>query len=257
MARLSVIVITKNEESNIRECLQSVEWANDIVIVDAGSTDKTVPIAKKFTRKIYIRPWEGFGRAKNYALTRCTGEWIFWIDADERVPPELAAEIQRTISADNGTIQGFSVPRKAFFLGKWIKHCGWYPGRVVRLFRKDAGSFTTHNVHERLALKGKEGMLQSDLLHFTDPSLFHYFEKFNRYTSLAADELVEGAWRPGARHLLIRPLWTFLRMYVLRLGFLDGIHGFILSANSSFYVFTKYAKWWERTQEASPRGSGK
>ncbi len=253
MSRLSVLVITKNEEANIRDCLASVSWANEIVVVDGGSTDKTVSIAKKFTRKVYSRPWEGFGKAKNYALSRCTGKWILWIDADERVTPELAAEIQNVVSVDDDTFQGYSVPRKAFFLGKWIRHCGWYPGRVVRLFRNKSGSFTTQNVHERLALKGREGMLQSDLLHYTDPSLFHYFEKFNRYTSLAADEFAGSGSRPGASHLLGRPIWTFVRMYFLRGGFLDGVHGFILCANSAFYVFTKYAKSWERNQHVSQR----
>jgi len=257
LTSLSVLVITKNEEANIRECLKSVKWADEIIVVDGGSTDKTVAIAKLFTGKVFSRPWEGFGRAKNHALSRCSGKWIFWIDADERVTPELAAEIQKAVSVDDMSVQGYSVPRKAFFLGKWIRHCGWYPGRVVRLFRKDSGSFTTHTVHERLALKGKEGMLQADLLHFTDPSLFHYFEKFNRYTSLAADELAGEGRSPGAGHLLGRPLWTFLRMYFIRGGFLDGIHGFILCANSAFYVFTKYAKSWERIQESSGREARK
>ncbi len=164
MTRLSVIVITKNEESNIRECLKSVKWADEIVLVDAGSTDRTVPIARKFTRKVYVRPWEGFGRAKNYALNHCSGDWVFWLDADERVTPELAEEVRSVISAGDESFQGYSVPRKAFFLGKWIKHCGWYPGRVVRLFRKPSGSFTTHSVHERLTLRGKEGRLRTDLL---------------------------------------------------------------------------------------------
>jgi len=252
LTRLSVIVITKNEEANILECLEAVRWVKDIVVVDAGSTDKTVAIARKLTRKVFVRPWEGFGESKNYALSRCLGEWILWIDADERVTPELKNEIQSVISADDESIQGYSVARKAFFLGKWIRHCGWYPGRVVRLFRKGSGSFTVNKVHERLGLNGKEGRLQSDLLHFTDPSLFHYFEKFNRYTSLAAHELAQGSSRPGASHLLLRPLWTFFRMYFIRLGFLDGAHGFILCANSAFYVFTKYAKWWEARKEIPP-----
>lgn len=257
LARLSVIVITKNEEPNVRECLESAKWADEIIVVDAGSTDKTVQIARKFTRNVFVRPWEGFGRAKNFALNHCSGDWILWLDADERVAPGLATEIRNVISSGDQPFQGYSVPRKAFFLGKWIRHCGWYPGRVVRLFRKGAGSFTTHSVHERLTLRGKEGKLKTDLLHFTDPSLFHYFEKFNRYTSLAADDRTDHGWRPGAGDLLLRPLWTFFRMYVFKLGFLDGVHGFILCSNSAFYVFTKYAKSWERTKETSSRGTYK
>lgn len=255
MAVISALIIAKNEEANIRECLESIRWIKDIVVVDAGSVDKTVAVARKVTRKVYVKRWKGFGPARNFALSKCTGEWVLWIDADERVTPKLAEEIQRVVDRNDPSVHGYSVPRRAYFLGKWIRHCGWYPGRTVRLFRRASGSFSHHQVHERLIVSGNEAKLQSDLLHFTDPSLFHYFEKFNRYTSLAVDELGERVNRPGISDLFGRPVWTFVRMYFLRRGFLDGMHGFVLCLNSSFYVFTKYAKRWERIIMKSQHGA--
>jgi glycosyltransferase involved in cell wall biosynthesis len=253
LSSLSVIVITKNEERNIRECLESVSWASDIVVVDAGSSDKTVELAKQVTRKVFVDAWKGYGAARNEALTHCDNEWVLWIDADERVTPALTAEINSAIASGRGDLVGYEMPRAAYFLGKWIKHCGWYPGYVVRLFRRDAGRFTEDRVHERLEIKGAVGRLQSNLLHFTDPSLFHYFDKFNRYTSLAAEELLDQRKRFRLSQLLVRPPWVFVRMYLLRMGFLDGIQGFVLSLLSACYVFVKYAKLWElsRSNERS------
>ncbi len=246
MSSLSVIVITKNEEHNIQDCLASVKWANEIVVVDGGSSDRTVEIAQQITKEVHARPWEGYGAAKNFALSQCSGDWVLWLDADERVTPELKREIQEVMHSANSTCEGYSMPRKAYFLGRWIKHCGWYPGLVVRLFKRGEGKFTEHKVHERLEVKGKIGVLHSDLLHYTDPNLFHYLNKFNRYTSLAAEELAEGEQSFSLIHLLARPPWTFFKMYILRAGFLDGIQGFILCVLSALYVFTKYAKLWEQ-----------
>jgi glycosyltransferase involved in cell wall biosynthesis len=242
---LSVLVITKNEEGNIAQCLESVRWADEIVLVDCGSDDKTVEVAKRFTAKVFARPWEGYSAAKNYALQHCTGKWILWIDADERASSELTREIQALSDKAEGGIAGYEIPRKAFFLGRWIRHCGWYPGYVLRLFRRDSGSFSANKVHERFDIKGNVSRLHSDLLHFTDPNLWHYFDKFNRYTSLAAQELSGRDMNFRVSQLIIRPSWVFIRMYIVKLGFLDGIQGFILSVLSACYVFTKYAKLWE------------
>jgi glycosyltransferase involved in cell wall biosynthesis len=242
---ISVIVITHNEEGNIRECLESVQWADEIVVVDSHSTDKTVAIARTFTRKIFQHSWDGFGKTKNFALSKAKGEWILSLDADERVTPELAHEIQQVVKDNNSAYSAFSIPRKAFFLGRWIKHCGWYPGRVVRLFRRTAGHFSETQVHESLRVSGTIGQLRNDILHFTDPNLHHYFEKYNRYTSLAAKDMAARGEQFRLGWLLVRPVWTFLRMYVFRAGFLDGMEGFILCRLSASYVFTKYAKLWE------------
>jgi glycosyltransferase involved in cell wall biosynthesis len=246
---LSVIVITKNEEKNIRECLASVAWADEIIVVDSASIDRTVEIAKEFTKNIFDRPWDGYGAAKNYGLSQCTGEWILWLDADERVTSELKEEIIKNIDLVQSNITAMSMPRRANFLGRWIDHCGWYPGRITRLFRRSAGKFTEDKVHERLEVQGEIINLQSDLLHYTDPDLKHYFEKFNKYTSLAAEEQVSNDKRFSMIKLVVNPVWIFIRMYFLKLGFLDGIPGLILCVLSANYVFTKYAKLWEKNNQ--------
>jgi glycosyltransferase involved in cell wall biosynthesis len=241
---VSVIVITRNEEKNIRECLTSARWADEIIVVDSGSSDGTVDVARTFTQKVFVKPWEGFGESRTFALSQARNEWMFWLDADERIAPELAEEIELTVSGPPKHA-AYTVPRKAFFLGRWIKHCGWYPGRVTRLFRKDKGRFTTDRVHEKLIVDGPVGELKSDLLHYTDPTLEHYFMKFNRYTSLAAEDLAAAGRSASVFRLVVNPFWTFVKMYFLRLGFLDGMPGLILCTLSAGYVFAKYAKLWE------------
>jgi glycosyltransferase involved in cell wall biosynthesis len=248
---ISIILITKNEEQNIRKCLSTVVWADEIIVVDAGSSDATVTKAKELTEKVYVRPWEGYGAAKNFALSKVTSDWIFWIDADERVSDALRDEIRQVLATKDQKAVAFSVPRKANFLGRWILHCGWYPGRVIRLFKRGSGRFTESRVHERLEVEGDEGKLISDLLHYTDPTLSHYFEKLNKYTSLGAEELVDERRSFRVSQITIRPLFTFIRMYFLKLGFLDGLPGFILCVLSSCYVFAKYAKLWERRSGVS------
>ena len=245
MSKLSVITLAFNEAHNIGDCLESVKWADEIIVIDSGSTDNTIEIAKRYSQQVLTVQWKGYGATKNVALDRASGEWILWLDADERVPRELAEEIQAALRTDNGLVNGYSVPRRAFFLGKWIKHCGWYPGRVTRIFRRTKSRFTESNVHEQISVEGKIAELKNDLLHFTDPDLHHYFRKFNRYTSLAAKDLHSAGKRFSFYDILVRPPFMFFKMYILRRGFLDALQGFILCIVSSAYVFTKYAKLWE------------
>ena len=247
MSTVSVIVITYNEERNIDACLKSVQWADEIIVVDSQSTDKTIPIALQYTNKVYVKEWEGYSENKNYALRQVSSEWVLWIDADERVTPELAEEIKQRI-AGNPAENGFECARRAFFLGKWIRHCGWYPGYVLRLFRHNSAQFNHHKVHEGLVLDGKHGRLKNDLLHFTDDSLEHYLWKFNRYTSFAAEELAERGKKPVFLNILFRPLHAWLKMYIFKLGFLDGMQGFMLCFLSAGYVAMKYAKLWENVK---------
>lgn len=242
---LSVIVITKNEEQNIADCLRSVEWAEEIILVDAASTDRTIEIARTFTPHVFVKEWMGFSAAKQFALDHAHHDWVLWIDADERVTPELAGEIENCVATRN-TIAGYRVARRAYFLGQWIKHCGWYPGYVVRLFRRDKAKFSDHNVHEQLIIDEPIETLSHDLLHFTDNSLEHYFLKYNRYTSLAADEMFESGKRARVIDVILRPFLVFFKMYFLKLGFLDGMRGFVLCKLSASYVLTKYAKLWEK-----------
>lgn len=245
MIPLSVIVITKNEGHNISACLDSVSWCSDIVVVDAESKDNTVELARQHTSKVFIERWLGFAAAKQFALQHTDNEWVLWLDADERVTPELSQEIQSLV-ATQPTQAAFSVARRAYFLGKWIRHSGWYPGYVPRLFHKDRASFNSASVHEGLEINGSTGVLKNDLLHFTDPNIYHYFTKLNRYTSLSAGDLWEKGKRGTLADLIIRPFWQFVRMYVFRRGFLDGIPGLILALFSSGYVFTKYCKLVEK-----------
>ncbi|MDZ7344617.1 MAG: glycosyltransferase family 2 protein [candidate division KSB1 bacterium] len=246
--RISAIVITKNEAENIGACLTSLQWVDEIVIVDAESTDDTVTLAKEFTDKVFVRSWEGYSAAKNFALSQCSGEWVLWVDADERVTPDLREEIRAKL-AENPAVDGFEMPRLANFLGRWMLHGGWYPGYVLRLFRRTAGRFNAKPVHEGVQVEGKIGRLTHHLLHYTDRRLHHYFEKFNRYTSLAAEGLHGQGKRFHLWDLLFRPPWFFLRMYIFKTGFLDGVQGFILAGLSAAYVFTKYAKLWEIQQQ--------
>ncbi len=248
MSKLSVVVITKNEENNVRECLDSVSWADEIIVVDAGSTDLTVDIVKEYSKKVFSRPWDGYGAAKNFGIAQCSGEWVLSIDADERITPELRDEILGHFENNDQKISAFSVPRRANFLGKWIYHCGWYPGRITRVFRRSKGRFTEEKVHERLEIDGLIVPLKSDLLHYTDPDLKSYFDKFNKYTSLAAEELMDRGKKFSLIKLIANPVWIFFRMYILKRGFLDGIPGFILCVLSANYVFTKYAKLWEHSK---------
>jgi glycosyltransferase involved in cell wall biosynthesis len=248
MSTLTVITLTLNEAHNIGPCLESVRWADEILVIDSGSTDNTLTLARTFTPHIFTITWEGYGAARNFALGKATGDWILWLDADERVTPDLAEEIRHILAVNPPAIDGYSISRRAYFLGRWIRHSGWYPGRVTRLFRRGKGTFSETRVHEQLRTEGTVVQTQHDLLHLTDPDLAHYLQKFNRYTSLAAQDMAASGRRFSLLDVSLRPVFQFIKMYLLRRGFLDGLEGFILAVLSSAYVFTKYAKLWELTQ---------
>jgi glycosyltransferase involved in cell wall biosynthesis len=241
--RLSAVVITRNEERNLAACLESVYWADEIVVVDAMSEDATCEIARRFTSRVHCRPWSGFAEARRFGLEQASGEWVLALDADERVTRELREEIETALAGD--TAEGFMIPRKAFFLGRWIRHCGWYPGYVLRLFRKDRVRVTDRLVHEGYRVRGTVGVLAHPFLHYTYPDIETYFERFGRYTTLAARELAAAGRRARPQDLLLRPPLRFVGMYLVKLGLLDGIQGLILCVFSSLYVFVKYAKLWE------------
>jgi glycosyltransferase involved in cell wall biosynthesis len=249
MATLSVITITLNEERNIEACLESVRWADEIIVLDSGSTDRTVQLARRFTKKVFSVKWKGYGANRNIGLDRAKCEWVLWLDADERVTPELSEEIQEILRRDDPEIAGYAVARRAYFLGRWIRHCGWYPSRVTRVFRRAKARFTENLVHEELRVNGTIVPSRHDLVHYTDPDLQHYFQKFNLYTSLAARDMHAAGRRFSLVALLVRPPFTFIKMYLLRLGVLDGLQGFVLCVLSSAYVFVKYAKLWELTKD--------
>ncbi len=246
--KISSIVIAKNEEQNIARCIESQLNCVDeiIVFVDETTTDKTLEIARNFAKvKAETVRWRGFAKTKQAAVKKACYDWIFWIDADEAVSEELCKSLNE-FKNKKPVFDVYKIPRKANFLGKWIKHGGWYPAYVARLFNKNKVSFNLNEVHEGLDFTGRTGILNGDLLHFTDPNIFHYFEKFNRYTTLAANELAEKKGKKtSALDIFFRPSFLFFKMFILKAGILDGFHGFILAVFSSFYVFVKYLKVWE------------
>ena len=241
MAKLSVIIITKNEEENIRDCLESVKWADEIIIVDSFSNDKTVEIAKEYTDKIFHKEWMGYGRQKNLALEKATGEWILNIDADERVTKELAQEIKEAIQRKE--YNGYYIPNKAYFLGKWMRHSGWYPDYHLRLFKKGRGRFNERVVHEAVQVEGKKDYLKGSIEHFTAKSIGEYLRRLDKYAKLTIEER-EG--RAGWHQIFFHPPFTFFKMYIIKRGFLDGIHGLVLALCHSYYTFSKYARLWEK-----------
>jgi glycosyltransferase involved in cell wall biosynthesis len=241
MTRVSVAIITKDEEANIRECLESVKWADEIVVVDNGSTDHTLNICREYQAQLYQEEWKGYAGQKNSAIAKTLNEWVLSIDADERVTPALRQEIAKII-AEGPDRDGYYIARKNFFLGRWIRRCGWYPDFNLRLFRKSRGKFLERAVHERIAITGKLGYLEHPLEHWTYRSLSDFLTRMDRYSTLAAREMAKEGKRFRFYDALLRPPFTFVQMYILRGGFKEGYLGFILSMLYSFYTLVKYSK---------------
>lgn len=249
--KLSVAIITHNEEPNIRRTLESVKWADEIVVVDSGSTDGTLDICREYTRHVLHQDWLGFSRQKNFAIDQTTGDWVLSLDADEPIEPALADEIRAIISAADA-LDGYRIPRKTFFLGERIRYGGWYPDYNLRLFKKGAARFEERAVHEAIKLAAPAGCTKNAILHYAYPDLASYMSTIDRYSTLGADVLVEkgiGRFKTSGFNLLFRPVLTFLYRYVFRLGFLDGKNGLVLNLFHAYYVFAKYAKVWERREK--------
>ena len=259
-ATLSVAIITLNEEANLPRTLASVAWANEIVIVDSGSTDDTRAIAQSYGARFITEPWRGFAAQKNFALSLCTSEWVLSLDADEAVSPELAASLQEVIAA-SPSHTAYAVRRRNFFLGRWMRHGGYYPDAKLRLFPRGQGAFQETPVHETAVFTADGGRdrgrnvstLDGDLLHHAYPTLASYLDHMQRYSTLGA-EIAVARGRTGSavfsfvNGVLLNPLATFLYNYVVRAGFLDGREGLLLHLYHSAYVSWKYAKAWERTR---------
>jgi glycosyltransferase involved in cell wall biosynthesis len=240
---ISVSIITKNEEGNLLNCLKSVTFAEQIVVVDSGSADDTVRIASDFGCDVFVEPWRGgFGAQKQFAIDQCRYPWILVLDADERIPPETASIIRQIISNTEISAAGFSFPRKNFFQGRWIKHAGWWPDRVTRLFRKDLGRMTTATVHEAIEVNGPVESLNVPIEHFTESRLSSILLKIDRYSTLGAEEAFKEGKAASIWSAIFRAKLTFLQNYVLRLGFLDGPQGLTLAVTDAVNKFFKYAK---------------
>lgn len=258
---LSVAIITKNEEENIRQCLQSVTFAEQVVIVDSGSTDATLHIAGEFGCEIYSEAWQGFGPQKQMAIDKCRQPWILVLDADERIPPETAAVMKSIIAGSNVKEAGFSFPRKNYFQGRWIKHAGWWPDRIIRMFRKEAGRMSTALVHESVEVQGAIGDLDVPIEHCTESRLSKIIQKIDKYSTLGAETAFKERKKSSTAGAFLRAMLTFLQDYFLRLGMLDGMPGLTLAVTDSINKFFKYAKLSEltranRSQGASPAGTG-
>jgi glycosyltransferase involved in cell wall biosynthesis len=248
--KISAVIIGYNDEPNIRACLESVRWADEIIFADSFSTDATAKIAAEFTDKVVQIKFEAFGKLRNQAVAHATNDWIFSLDTDERATPEIRDEI-RALLARGADAPAYFVPRKNFFLGRWIKHCGWYPDyRQPQLFDRRKMRYRDNDlVHESFNADGTPGYLKEHVIQIPFRDIKQFLAKMDRYSDLMAKRIIEKGRRFHAHQLLTHPLFTFVKMYFLRLGFLDGLQGFILSGLYAYYTFIKYVRLWEMTRK--------
>jgi glycosyltransferase involved in cell wall biosynthesis len=239
--RVSVTVITRNEAANLAAALTSVAWADEIIVVDSESTDETVAIAKRFTPRVEVRAWPGYAGQKNYAASLASHDWILSLDADERVTPPLAVEIRATLAA-TPVHAAFRIPRVTWHLGRWIRTTDWYPDHQLRLYDRRAAHWTGRYVHESLTVNGSLGTLAAELEHYPYRDITDHLETIGRYTTFAAQQMRDEGRRAGLIQMAGHPPLAFLRNYVARGGFRDGVPGFIISALNAYYVFLKFAK---------------
>ncbi|MDO8738392.1 glycosyltransferase family 2 protein [Candidatus Deferrimicrobium sp.] len=251
---VSAVLISLNEEKRIGPCLDSLSWADEIVVVDSGSSDATREIARRYTDRVFDIPWKGFGPQKQAAVTLASHDVVFNVDCDERVTPELAEEIGGILS---GPVMAaaYTVPRRTFLSGKEIRHCGWYPDRTTRLFDRTRARFSADLVHERVEVSGETAPLKGHLLHYSFSGIGEMIPKINRYSDLSARQMFEAGRRCGIADLTLRPAFAFVKTYLLRLGFLDGVEGLVISATTSWLAFAKYAKLRE-LERSSGKGTG-
>jgi len=250
---ISVAIVAMDEEANIGRTLASVRWADEIVLVDSGSKDRTCEIAREYGARVIVEPWRGYVAQKQYAIDLCTKDWVLLLDADEEVSPGLADEIRAAV-ADPHAANGYRLPRENLFLGRWMRHGGFYPDPKLRLFRRGQGYVTGHDPHDRCELKPglpenappKTRQFDNAMVHYTYPNLTLYIAHMNRYSSLGAQLAVaKGRSSFSLADIVVRPLFTFIYNYLFRLGFLDGREGLLLHCYHAVYVSWKYAKAWE------------
>lgn len=251
MPKLSVTVITKNEAANIGAALASVRFADEVVLVDSMSTDDTVTIARQYTDRVVMRDWPGYIDQKNYAASIARHDWILSLDADERVTPELAADIQRLL-ADDPREAAYRIPRVTFHLGRWIRTTDWYPDFQTRLYDRRRARWTGRYVHETVTVDGDLGRVRGELQHYAYRDIAEHLDTIDRYTTDAARQMHESGRRAGLLQIAGHPPLAFLRNYIARGGVRDGAVGFVISALNSYYVFLKFAKLWELDHRRTP-----
>ena len=251
METLAAVIITLNEERNIEACLESVSWADEIVVLDSGSSDRTVELARRYTNRVAVRPWDGYSAQRNAAHDLALSDWILSLDADERITPELAREIEQMLTGPDDRNVGYKLPYKVFFGDKWLKHGGFYPESHLRLFKRGKGAYGDRAVHEALKVDGPVGLMKGFVEHYTYDSVGDFLDRMERYASLSAEEYFRQGRKTGPLRMAGRAWFTFFNMYVLRLGFLDGYEGFLMAGLYSFYNFVKYSKLkelWDREE---------
>jgi glycosyltransferase involved in cell wall biosynthesis len=241
MTKITATIVTLNEEKNIGRAIESVRVCEEILVVDSGSTDRTKTLATQRGARVLPHAWPGYAKQKNWAAEQASNDWILSIDADEALSEPLEAEIL-TLKKVGMAADGYDMPRLAQYLGKWIRHSGWYPDRKVRLYDRRKARWVGEYVHESVQVDGRVIELNSDLLHFTCDSLSAHMKTVDRYTSLAAEEVIAKGIEHPAYRLALDPAWTFLRTYLFHFGFLDGFEGFTIAYMAALYTFLKYAK---------------
>lgn len=253
--KISAVVITFNEENNIEAAIQSVAGiASEVIVVDSGSTDKTVKIAKKYTDHVFERKWTNYADQKNFGNSHAAGPWILSLDSDERVSPDLRAELLK-LKGEEPSCSGFSVARQVFYLGKWIRHSGWYPDRRIRLFRKDHAHWEGEYIHEKLVVAGEIKKLKGAIHHFTYRNIGEHLTRINHFSDLGAQKLYAHKKKCRWYHLLFLPCFRFTKSYFLKLGFLDGFAGLVISVLNGYAIFSRYAKLreiWKKGERIEP-----
>lgn len=242
---ISAIVVCFNEEKNIGDCLASLKWCDEIVVVDSFSTDRTVEICRQYADRLIQRPWAGYRDQKAFAHSQATQEWVILVDSDERVTAELREEIGRALSADRGRYTGYELPRLVYYLKRWWRRGGWYPDYDIRLFRRDKATWGGSDPHEKIIVDGPVRRLQQPLHHFSYRNIDDHMQRINRFTSISSRELKKEKQSFRLGDALLRPAVRFFRSYVIKRGFMEGFAGFYVAVTAAVYVFLKYAKLWE------------
>jgi glycosyltransferase involved in cell wall biosynthesis len=243
--KITATVITFNEEANIARALESLAWADEIIVVDSESHDRTVEIARRFTDRVIVRVWPGYSAQKNFAAAEASHDWIFSLDADEQVSDELRREIESLKQAAEPEVAACEMPRRTFYLGRWIRHSGWYPDWKRRLYDRRRGRWVGDYVHEGIEVDGPVARLRGDLLHFTVEDASQHHLRIDRYTTLAAEQAHAQGKRASLASIILSPPLTFIRSYVFKLGFLDGAQGYAIARFAAHYAFLKNLKRWE------------
>jgi glycosyltransferase involved in cell wall biosynthesis len=244
---IAAVIITKDEEQNIADCLESVRWADERIVVDAESRDRTVELAKAALSQVFVRPWPGYGPQKNFGIDQAGSDWILVVDADERVTDGLRQEIQALLAGGPpADIGGYEIPRRNYFYGKWIQGGGLYPDYQLRLFRKTAGRYDDVRLHENFVLQGRRERLREPFIHYSMPTVHHHIRKMMRYTTLGADEKLKRVTHISGWTIATHHIGTVLKTLVTRGGYRDGVHGLVVAMFAGLHTFVKYAKAWER-----------